>query len=120
MFSVFQNIGGTVFITSAQTAFVNTLLKTLPRKAPNVDPHKVVATGATDLRKVFSPADVTQIIQSYMAGIRVGFAIAIGATGVALLVSMVQRWERINQAPAQVEEGVIESPDANTEQGNEK
>ena len=94
---VFQNIGGTAFITAAQAAFVNTLIKTLPKNAPRVNPSMVVQTGATDLRKKFASEDVVGIIKSYMAGIQVGFAIAIGATGVAMLLSLGQRWSRINQ-----------------------
>lgn len=95
--TVFQNIGGTAFITASQAAFVNTLVKTLPKNAPQLDPLAVVQTGATDLRKKFAARDVVGIIESYMAGIQVGFAIAIAATGVALLLALCQRWQRINQ-----------------------
>lgn len=76
-----------------------------------MDPSAVVQTGATDLRKKFAAGDVVGIIKSYMAGMQVGFAITIAATGVALLLALGQRWERINQQapPAEKDEQIEKS-----------
>lgn len=85
---VFQCIGGTAFVTAAQSAFVNTLIQKLPTAAPDVDPAKVVVTGATAIRVVFPAEQVAGIVESYMAGIKVALAMAIGGAGVGLLIAL--------------------------------
>ncbi|KAM9879568.1 major facilitator superfamily transporter [Verticillium dahliae] len=92
----FMNLGGSSFVSAGQCAFVNTMLRSLPNTAPNVDPATVVATGATDIRRVFSADEMPGILDAYMAGIKIAIAIAIGATGLALLTSLLSRWERLN------------------------
>lgn len=66
----------------------------MPTTAPGVDPAAVVATGATQIRAVFTADQVPGIVKAYMAGIKVALAIAIGATGVAFLVSLFSSWKR--------------------------
>ncbi|KAM0273222.1 hypothetical protein ACHAQH_008390 [Verticillium albo-atrum] len=92
----FMNLGGSSFVSAGQCAFVNTMLRYLPRTAPNVDPMTVVATGATEIRRMFSIDEIPGILDAYMAGIKVAMAIAIGATGLAFLVGLLSRWEKLN------------------------
>lgn len=72
------------------------MITTLPNSAPGIDAAAVVATGATQIRAAFSASDVPGIVVAYMAGIKVSLAIPIGATGVALLISLCGRWKRLN------------------------
>lgn len=51
-----QTIGGAAMVSAAQAGFINTILQTLPKLAPDVNAALVVATGATDLRKFFRRA----------------------------------------------------------------
>ncbi|KAK0649898.1 major facilitator superfamily-domain-containing protein [Cercophora newfieldiana] len=88
MILFFQCVGPTAFVTSAQTAFVNKLTQTLRITAPNLDPLKVVHTGATAIRAVFSPEQVPGIVEAYMVGIKVAFAIAVAAAGIGLLIGL--------------------------------
>ncbi|TPX11354.1 uncharacterized protein E0L32_001172 [Thyridium curvatum] len=90
----FQCIGGAVFVTAAQTAFVNKLTQTLASTLPAVDPAKVVTTGATEIRSVFPAGQVPVIVSSYMAGIKVAIAIAIAGAGLGFLITLFTRWEK--------------------------
>jgi hypothetical protein len=56
-----------------------------------------VATGATDLHKTFSGDELSGILVAYMAGIKVAFAITIGAVGISIPISLLSKWGRINQ-----------------------
>lgn len=56
----------------------------------------MVATGATQIRAVFTADQVPGILVAYMAGIKVALAISIGATGVAFLVSLFSSWKTLN------------------------
>lgn len=94
-----QTIGGAFMVSAAQAAFVNVLVKVLPRSAPGVDPMTVVFTGATDLRKVFSADQVSGILVAYMRGLQIAFAIGLASTGVAfIIITSFQKWNRLNTA----------------------
>lgn len=95
----FQTVGGAFTVSAAQAAFVNVLVKVLPHSAPGVDPALVVKTGATDLRMIFSADQVPGILEAYMRGLKVAFAIGMASTGVAFVVVVLfQRWNRLNTA----------------------
>jgi MFS family permease len=94
----FQTVGGAFMVSAAQSAFVNVMIKTLPTSAPGINPLLVVATGATDLRKAFTPEQLPGILAAYMKGLQTSFAIGIASTGVALIVIMFQRWNKLNTA----------------------
>ncbi|KAH7369278.1 major facilitator superfamily-domain-containing protein [Plectosphaerella cucumerina] len=91
----FMNLGGSSFISAGQAAFVNTLLSRLPTTAPGVDPLDVVATGATDIRPVFSAAQVPGILEAYMGGIKLALILPIAATGIAFVVSAFSKWQKL-------------------------
>jgi MFS transporter, DHA2 family, glioxin efflux transporter len=94
--AVFQTIGGAFLLSAAQSAFINKLVSVLPTSAPDVDPLAVIATGATELRNAFPAEQVPGILVAYMAGIKVTFAIAIGAVGLAFVISLFSSWRRLN------------------------
>jgi EmrB/QacA subfamily drug resistance transporter len=84
----FMNLGGTTLISAAQSAFVNTMINVLHTSAPGVDQATVIATGATEIRTVFSADQILGVLVAYMAGLKSALAIAIAATGLAFLVSL--------------------------------
>lgn len=95
----FQTIGGAFMVSAAQAAFVNVLVKVLPRSAPGVNPLAVVSTGATDLRRVFPADQIPGILVAYMRGLKISFAISLASTGAALIIiTAFQRYNRLNTA----------------------
>ncbi|KAJ5579705.1 Major facilitator superfamily domain general substrate transporter [Penicillium hispanicum] len=84
----FQTLGGAFSVSSAQSAFVNRLIATLPHTAPGVSPTLVYATGSTELRSVFPASEIPGILVAYMEGIKGTFAVSIGMMGTAFLVSL--------------------------------
>jgi hypothetical protein len=91
----FQTIGGAFFISAGQAAFANRLLARIPVTAPGVNPALVVATGATDLRKVFSAHDLPGILVAYLDGLRVAFAIAIATACLGFILAFAPRWQTL-------------------------
>jgi hypothetical protein len=85
--AVFQTIGGAISTSSGQAAFVNRLLATLPKMAPTVDPALVLATGASELRNVFSTDVLPGVLEAYMVGIKAAFAVGLAFCGTAFLLS---------------------------------
>lgn len=95
MHAVFQTVGGAFTVSSAQAAFVNQMLAKLPESAPGVDAGKLIATGASELRKVFSPEELPGIIVAYMHGLKAAFAVSIGFCGLAFLTTLIIPWSRL-------------------------
>lgn len=91
----FQTIGGSIWVSAAQAGFANKLLKSLPVAAPGVNPGLVLATGATELREVFTPQQVPGILVAYMDGLRTPFTIIIACACVMCVLSVAPRWEKI-------------------------
>lgn len=90
-----QTIGGAFWVSAAQAAFTNTLVKKLPQLAPDVDPALVVATGATNLRQVFTAEQLVGILQAYMDGLKVSFLLAIVLGGITVIVSAFPKWSSL-------------------------
>ena len=95
MILFFQTIGGAFFVQAGHSAFGNQLLKLLPSTSPNVDPAKVLATGASGLRSAFGEADLPGILVAYMGGLRVAYALSIALAGVAAIVGLFASWRSI-------------------------
>ncbi|KAK3168518.1 hypothetical protein OEA41_004966 [Lepraria neglecta] len=91
----FQTIGGAFFVAAGQTAFTNRLLARVPVTAPAVKPSLVVATGATQLRSVFSEADLPGVLVAYMDGLKITFALAVALAGITLPIAMLARWRNV-------------------------
>ncbi|KAF2122755.1 major facilitator superfamily transporter [Lophiotrema nucula] len=92
----FQTIGGAFLVAAAQSGFVNQIVNKLHSTAPSVNPALVVATGATELRNVFPAGELDGVLTAYMAGIKVTFAVTIGAVGLSFPFSLLSKWKRIN------------------------
>jgi hypothetical protein len=90
-----MNAGGTAFVSAGQSAFVNRLIDVLPTIAPGVNATTVVATGATQIRNEFPADRVPGVIDAYMSGLKVAFAITIGAAGLAFVVAFFSNWRRL-------------------------
>ena len=85
-----NSLSGGYFVTGAQSLFGNRLLNLIATKAPNLNPGQVLATGATDIQRVFSGPDLTAVLTSYMAGIKDVFAWSMaGALFTAVLALVV-------------------------------
>ncbi|PMD41759.1 MFS general substrate transporter [Hyaloscypha variabilis F] len=92
----FQTIGGAFAISAAQAAFVNQILIKLRTSAPNISPVTLIATGATQLRAVFTAQEIPGVLVAYMAGINAAFAVSIAMVGVSVLLSLCNRWKRMD------------------------
>lgn len=95
----FQIIGGSFAVSAAQAAFANTLVKRLPITAPNVEPRAVLAAGATNIRATFPPEQIQGILEAYVSGLEVVFALSTGLVGMSVLFAVMPRWEKLRPVP---------------------
>ncbi|KAJ0422991.1 major facilitator superfamily domain-containing protein [Aspergillus carlsbadensis] len=90
------SIGGSFFLSAAQCAFNNELIKTLASTLPEINPETALGTGATQIREAFTETQIPIVIDAYVTGLQAVFAIVIGAFGIATLIGFLGRWTRIN------------------------
>jgi hypothetical protein len=93
---VFQMVGGSFTITAAQSAFNNVMVSKLAATAPGINPSTVLATGASQIRQAFTAAQVPLVVNAYMAGIKVVFAISIGTFGMAFLLACLAGMKKLH------------------------
>ncbi|KAH6657926.1 MFS multidrug transporter-like protein [Truncatella angustata] len=99
----FQLLSGAMSVAAAQSLFINRLLATAATRLPDVDRAVIIATGATDLQRVFQGDQLTAIRESYLDGLRAAWAMAIAFGLAALLTGLTLGFKRI-QKPDQEEE----------------
>lgn len=96
-----QTISGTIFLSVAQNLFTDHLVQELAAHAPGVDAQFVVAAGAADIQatmsKVYSPAQVTEIIASYAAALQKVFLLALILATLTVLGSATLEWKNVNK-----------------------
>ncbi|KAL2784010.1 major facilitator superfamily-domain-containing protein [Aspergillus keveii] len=94
--NVFLSIGGSFFLSAAQCAFNNELIKTLASTVPEINPEIALGTGATQIREAFTDLQVPIVIDAYVLSLQAVFAIMIAAFGVATLTGFAGSWKRLN------------------------
>jgi hypothetical protein len=75
----------------------------------SIDPLKVIGTGATELRTVFSATDLPFILRAYVNGIQTAFIVAIALACACTLVAFGGKWEKLQPAPKPEEADGAES-----------
>jgi MFS transporter, DHA2 family, glioxin efflux transporter len=79
-------VGGAFFVSAAQSAVNNQLIKELINNLADKDLMEALAIGATNIIEVFSTSEVPIIAHAYMVGLKAVFAIAAVAFGISTLV----------------------------------
>ncbi|KAK4506935.1 hypothetical protein PRZ48_000668 [Zasmidium cellare] len=92
----FLTLGGSLFISAAQCAFNNELIKYIAANLPGIDPAIALGTGATEIRKAFPAEQVPIVIDAYVAGLKNVFIIAIAAFSAATVVGFLGDWKRLD------------------------
>ena len=88
-------MGGSLFVSAANSAFDNTLVARIVEYAPGVDPQVVVAAGATGLRQVLTDAQLPGVLEAYMSALKTTFILTIACTGTAMTIAFFSSWKSI-------------------------
>lgn len=75
------------------------MLRVLLSSAPTVDLNIVILSGASEIRSIFTPLQVSGVVVAYMRGLKIAFALVIAATGLALVLSAFGSWKRLHTGP---------------------
>ncbi|RAK72327.1 MDR family MFS transporter [Aspergillus fijiensis CBS 313.89] len=92
----FVTVGGSFFLSAAQSAFNNQLLQVVTRRLPDLDPSVVLGIGATQIRQAFPSAQVPVVIDAYVVGLKAVFAITLAAFGLSTIIAFFGSWKRLH------------------------
>ncbi|EGX91502.1 efflux pump antibiotic resistance protein, putative [Cordyceps militaris CM01] len=98
MLLFFQGLGGAFLVSAAQSAFLNQMVSYVLQRAPEIDKATLILTGATNIRHAFPADQIPIVIDGYMHGLKVVFALCIAATGVATVASLFTPWTKLKQS----------------------
>lgn len=90
-----QTLSGAIFVSAAQSAFTNTIIKRVAILLPELDPGIIIATGADALRETFEGEQLQAVLAAYMDGLKVTFAIALATAAAGFVVAFTPRWESL-------------------------
>ena len=93
-----QTLGGSLFLSFAQTALSAGLKHALPILAPDVDSQVVINAGATGFRAVVPNGSLQGVILSYSQAVNHVFYIATGAAVGTFIFSWGMGWKSVKKA----------------------
>ncbi|KAH8658108.1 MFS gliotoxin efflux transporter glia [Xylariales sp. PMI_506] len=99
------SISGAYFVTVAQSIFSNRLVQVLSVTAPNIDVTIIIGTGASEIRDVWSGAELAAVLNAYMVGIKDVFALALAGAACSTLVSLVIPFKKLPHHQDEKSEG---------------
>ena len=108
MFSM--QASGAIFISVGQNVFANHLVSGLATVA-GLDPLVVVNTGATELRNVVNPDQLSAVLSVYNDALTSTFKVALAMGSIAIIPALVMEWKSVKGRkgpgqPAKMEEGL--------------
>jgi MFS family permease len=89
-----QTISGTIFVSAAQAVFANRLIGNFAEMG-DIDPQKVLRSGATQLKDAFSPSEATLVMEKCNAALTAIFWICLALALVSLAGSSTLEWRSI-------------------------
>ncbi|KFZ19157.1 hypothetical protein V502_03792 [Pseudogymnoascus sp. VKM F-4520 (FW-2644)] len=107
-----QTIGGAFLVSAGQSAFVAKLSEYITTSDAAISPQKVIGTGATDIRRVFTAEEVPIILRAYVKGIQTAFIVAIALAAACTIIAFAAVWKKLEAAEG---EGSTPSPEKSVE-----
>lgn len=106
----FQNLGGSLFISVAQSVFENGLISGLEEFAPEVPPGAILGSGATDIRNVLASLNqqdqLPNVLLAYMKGLINSYRVAASLAAAAVIAACFLEWKSVKKGGAKQEVSV--------------
>lgn len=91
-----QQLGGAVFIAVAQSVFSNRLVSNI-KQSTNLDPAKVLSTGATNLRSVIEPSQIGELLTAYNGALVDAFRVGLGLACICIVPALCMEWKSVRK-----------------------
>jgi len=91
-------LGGTVFITVAQTLLQGQLENKITKYVPDIDPSQLSNSGAASIRKLVSGDKVDLVLKAYNDSMRSIWYLGLAMGAAAFIVSFGLEWKNVKAA----------------------
>ncbi|KAJ9604219.1 hypothetical protein H2200_011053 [Cladophialophora chaetospira] len=91
-----QGLGGTISVAMAQNILDNKLIAGL-KGYSNISPHDIATTGATQLRKAFTPEQLPEVLKVYNHSIIIVFYTALAFSCAAIFGGLCMEWKSVKK-----------------------
>jgi hypothetical protein len=91
----FQGIGGSIFISAAETVFTHSLVKNLTKVAVDITPEMIIKTGATQLRNIVPPQFLDEVLVAYNASLRDVFKVGVACSAATIVAGLTMEWRSV-------------------------
>jgi hypothetical protein len=95
-----QNLGGTLFLSFAQTVFSNSLANALHKFAAEINVSLITSSGATGFRDVIPESSVARVLLAYNEAVNDVFYVASGGAVAMFLCCWGIGWKSVNKVQA--------------------
>jgi MFS transporter, DHA2 family, glioxin efflux transporter len=75
-------------VSIAQNIFSNKLVQGVTTSVPGVDPESVINSGATNLRNILTPDQLTEVLRIFMDSLKDAYIVPIALTGVGFFLAL--------------------------------
>lgn len=100
-----QQLGGAIFVSVGQNVFSNKLVQGITRLLPNVSPQLIVNTGATDLRRIFSGDELSQVLVAYNEALQNVFLISVVLACLSIFGALALEWRSVKGKQGALKKG---------------
>ncbi|CAM1502575.1 Fc.00g073510.m01.CDS01 [Cosmosporella sp. VM-42] len=101
---LFQLLAGSFSVSAAQSVFSNLLLKHVAKTAPDIPSTRILATGASDLRRAFNAEELPLILDGYTEALKGTFAMATAMMAASVIAVLCLKWEKLHPEVTRIKE----------------
>jgi hypothetical protein len=105
--TLFQYTGGSIFLSIDQAIFANSLRSSLETSkfADQATIERILAVGATSLRSVVSPSQLSEVLVAYNKALTAPFYLACSAAAAAFAAALFIEWRSVKREALAIGEG---------------
>lgn len=104
-----QTLGGTIFVSIGNSIFTNSLVSSLERNVPSVNPATITAAGASDIKSIVSAEDLPQVLAAYNHALTQAFLAAASMAALSIFGSILAPWMSVKKNYTKVDEPAEEA-----------
>ena len=93
----FTTLGGTIFVSVAQSVFTNQLVSSLVQLVPSLDPETVLTAGATNLQHSLPAQLLSDVILAYNTALTKAFLISASMGAITIFGSTLMPWNSVKK-----------------------
>ncbi|KAK4982482.1 hypothetical protein LTR50_007722 [Elasticomyces elasticus] len=115
-----QQLGRSTFVSVGQNVIQASLVAGLRDVVSDLDPAKIVDTGATNIRGLVPPQDLPQVLVAYNAALRQAYLAALIVASLSALGSFTLEWKSVKEGHGPLGKKTDDASPTSTESKAEK